>query len=647
MTQDTFLNADQFIKVKNQVAELFHFMRDTKDAKKILTKLSSKLDYDNIFGKKGVQGITGLLKAKSLRKIDINYPIVFKLSVEIDRLVEHEYSVINSLNDLRPFCPHFVGTYGMFNLPISRTFVYTHTEEDENIESYYSDSRSDRSESENDVVSEEESGEDCEDEEYKPEDVKLFMVDEEYLPTNVLFLEYVSNISFEKICKNPIQNKSLIISQILMILASLSISQQHLEFTHYDLHVENILLRECEQNAIFAYKIKDKSFLVPTFGFYPVIIDMGSSYSSALEQESMKTNISHYQNGLQPCMYDPVNDLHHFLLSALNEIEYESDEYYFLTTRMAYFFRHLPVLRKKGWKQLPHNILKKSVKFINECCKNIIINYKKKENTEKVKIKLVVDKKDEEINKHLDKDQKGLKILPVWIVLDYDLIEILGLGIRLPWSEKVDPELLEDITKQFNCENVLEECVRQVFPIFLKEFQKFDDTKIFDDPNDLLFMLRELVDIVYIHWDDIHKKTDKQTSKYIQNEYKKRLIKQFKDLPVTLNWLDLILNCKYTISILSSLFYKYLKDHVNIINDAYQKTEMRTPYDFIKWYKQNTGLRTVYNEETIIYVWDSDMKKSEKIMLKDKMELEEIEMLNIDKPIVAENKILSILKLQC
>jgi hypothetical protein len=346
-------------------------------------------------------------------------------------------------------------------------------------------------------------------------------------------------------------------------------------------------------------------------------------------------------------MFDPINDLHHFLLSALNEVEYESDEYYFLATRMAYFFRYLPVLRKKGWKQLPNNILKKSVKFINECCRNIIINYKKKENTEKVKIKLVVDKKDEEINKHLDKEQKGLKILPVWIDLDLDLIEILSLGIQLPWADNIDAELLEDITKKFHCENVVDEAIRYVFPIFLKEFQKFDDMQIFDDPNDLLFMLRELVDIVYNHWDKINKNTDKQTSKYIQNEYKKRLIKQFKDLPASLNWLDLILNCKYAISILGSMFYRYLKDHVKIINESYQKTEMRSPYDFIKWYKKNTALRTVYNQETVIYVWNSDDKKNEKVMLKDIMEEKEIEELNDKKPALAENKILSTLKLQC
>jgi hypothetical protein len=42
-----------------------------------------------------------------------------------------------------------------------------------------------------------------------------------------------------------------------MIISALQISQKHLNFTHYDLHVENILIRQCEPEAIFVYNIND------------------------------------------------------------------------------------------------------------------------------------------------------------------------------------------------------------------------------------------------------------------------------------------------------------------------------------------------------------------------------------------------------
>ena len=44
--------------------------------------------------------------------------------------------------------------------------------------------------------------------EYTIDDVELFMNDGEYLPTNVLFMEYVSGVSFSDICSSKIkQNK--------------------------------------------------------------------------------------------------------------------------------------------------------------------------------------------------------------------------------------------------------------------------------------------------------------------------------------------------------------------------------------------------------------------------------------------------------
>jgi hypothetical protein len=159
-----------------------------------------------------------------------------------------------------------------------------------------------------------------------------------------------------------------------MIISALQISQKHINFTHYDLHVENILIRQCEPEAIFVYNINNNLYTVPTFGFYPVIIDMGSSYSVSVENNSMKTSVAHYNNGLQPTIYDPLNDLHHFLLSALNSIEYESNEFYFLSTRMMYFFRNIPILRKRGWKQLPNNIMKLTIVKIDEACSSLQLN---------------------------------------------------------------------------------------------------------------------------------------------------------------------------------------------------------------------------------------------------------------------------------
>ncbi len=325
--KDSFLCSKYFKVLEKEIKKCFHFMNETNHPPKVLSKLTSKFEYLATFPTKGVQGIVGLLLCNSINK----YPVVFKIPVEIDKMIEHEHLILESLNTIRDFCPHFVGSLGMFKLPISRTYVYDQIEDDDDDDDDNSkNSRSQlskRSQSSSEIEEEEE-------EEFEDDfgETNLFTIEDDYLPTNTLLLEYVSDISFADMCNKSVKNKSLIVSQVLMILCAIKIAQLHVNFTHYDLHIDNILIRQCEPEAMFIYKINGSVINVPTFGFYPVIIDMGSSYSNALENNDMKSSIANYDNGLQPTIYDPLNDLHHFLISALYDIEYDSEEYYFLST---------------------------------------------------------------------------------------------------------------------------------------------------------------------------------------------------------------------------------------------------------------------------------------------------------------------------
>ena len=625
---DTFLNFNLYKKIKSDIIRCFHFMKDTKDVSKVLSKLSNKFNYIKTFKHQGVQGLTGILTANN--PTFKNLPLVFKLSIEIDKVIEHESSVIEDLNRIREFCPHFVSSFTTVQLPISRTYIYTHTLDDnENpIDFSMSLSSNDSSDSD-DSSSSNSSEEDSEIEEYTIDDVELFMNDGEYLPTNVLFMEYVSGISFSDICSSKIkQNKDIIISQILMVLSALVIAQEHCKFTHYDLHIDNILIRNCEPEALFLYKFNDSNentgIIIPTFGFYPVIIDMGSSFSESVLNNQMTTTISNYNHGLQPVLYDNINDLHHFLLSALYDLEYASDEFYYLSTHMIYYFRHIPVLRKKGWKQLPNNLMKNVVKHINTACQDIKITTTDESDTLKGNLIL------------------GLKALEVWTDMDRDIIEILSYGIRVPWTNQIDEELDTIISKTITDENErIDEAIRISFIPFLKEFQKFDNMKCFEDPNDLLFLLKELVDIVYKNWDSINKLTSKQTIKFISSNFKYNLNKEFRDMPASLNFTSLLISCKYCISILNKLCFEQIQQHKQLIEECYSKTEIKSPIDMVKWFKQNSSVRVDYKSDSIIYVWDSVMKKQQRVILGDIISEKEIDQLNKEVPLKAQKYILS------
>jgi hypothetical protein len=598
-----FLNPEQFKNIAYKVSKSCKLAKDSNQPTRKLEIMRNKFKFIKTFESNGIQGIVGLVEHR-----DTQTQLVFKLSVEIDRTIEHENQVTLELNKLRPFCPNFVGNVGCVELPISRTFIYENTPEDSDYES-----------SETDESSEEEEDQ----EEY--EDCKLFMDDREYLPTSVLFLEYVSPHSFYDFTKYA--DKSLINSLILGILCGLSIAQKHCKFTHYDLHIDNILIKECEPEAIFVYRIDGEAFAIPTFGFFPVIIDMGMSYCESLKGDTMKTSVEHYRKGLQATLFDKLNDMHHFLLSAMNKVEYDEEEFYYLSTKMLYFFKNLPVLRKKGWKMLPNDILKLSMKDIVKSCKGLSTGYKPKEKP-KSKIEELRQKKIEKRNKEMgiveeeiQSKPRGLNELPIWVDLDIDIIETLSLGISLPWKEEL--EIKEDFESLEE-----DEIIAYSFITLFVELQKLYNLEVFEDVNDLLFVVRELTTLVFENWNIISKNTSKDTMKKLFNDFKRKLIPEFRDSVYVLDWAKTLTCCKYCLNILSMLYSRNVKGNTSLIDELYKDVPIKSVNDMIRFYIRNCLLRPTYNENTILYLWDADNKTNKRVMLKDKMSLEDIQKLD-------------------
>lgn len=614
-----FLTPEQFKNISYKVGKSCKLAKEANQPSRKLEIMRSKFKFIKTFETNGIQGIVGLVEHR-----DTSTQMVFKLSVEIDRTIEHENAVTLELNKLRNFCPNFVGNLGCVELPISRTFIYENTPEDSDYESEGSDESDDESDEHN--------------EEY--EECKLFMDDKEYLPTSVLFLEYVSPHSFYDISKYA--DKSLINSLILGILCGLSTAQKHCKFTHYDLHIDNILIKECEPEAIFVYRIDGEVFAIPTYGFFPVIIDMGMSYCESLKGDTMKTTVEHYKKGLQATVFDKLNDMHHFLLSALNKVEYDEEEFYYLSTKMLYFFKNLPVLRKKGWKMLPNDILKMSMKDIVKSCKGLSTGYKPKEKP-KTKIEELRQKKIEKRNKEMgiteeivDSKPLGLNELPIWVDLDIDIIETLSLGISLPWKETLE------IRDDFEGELQEDEIIAYSFITLLVELQKLYNLEVFEDINDLLFVIRELTTLVFENWNIITKNTNKDTMKKLFNDFKRKLIPEFRDSVYVLDWAKTITSCKYCLNILSVLYSRNIKGNIDIIDELYKDVPIKSVNDMIRFYIRNCLLRPVYNENTILYLWDADNKTNKRVMLKDKMSLSDIEKLDNMKSLDITKKINSL-----
>jgi hypothetical protein len=239
------------------------------------------LEFHSSFKNPGKQGMAGILISKTKSKY------VFKISQYINYLVEHEYSVLNGLNNISNFCPHFCKGYGILTCQV-----------DSRIRKIGNPFKINKSESGYNIEK------------------------------NVLLMEYIDNsYKFSKYIKNDnIADENLfnIIKQVLM---AISISQIKKKFTHYDLHSDNIMIKNCDKDLAILYVLDENNqFLVPTLGYLPIIIDYGFSFIEDMEDSSTMNNylwpsLSFTDIGFTSDRFDSIADPKLFLISVSDEIK--------------------------------------------------------------------------------------------------------------------------------------------------------------------------------------------------------------------------------------------------------------------------------------------------------------------------------------
>lgn len=255
------------------------------------------LQYYRTFSEDTSQGIVGLLKPLHMRhskntlklfrlensevptsaldyffvKDTPTYPIyVFKISKEVNTLIDHEFKISKDMEELGMYLPHF-----------NRIL-----EVKKNVKCYIPETTVNKST-------------------FNPfikynctRDVSLI----EYIPSNLTLLEYLKGTNFSGSAE----------SLIHQLILALFIAQQEKKFTHYDLHLENVLLRRCLPRTFFWYKFLYEDVvinrLVYTDGYFPVLFDYGFAYSKGLEGTSYTNSLFFTNKGYTPFMFDEVND---------------------------------------------------------------------------------------------------------------------------------------------------------------------------------------------------------------------------------------------------------------------------------------------------------------------------------------------------
>jgi hypothetical protein len=262
----------EYLKMSNLISpefmEISEYYQKNKDK-----KFQDWLIFDQIFNKPGKQGFVGTLNTKDKKK-----KLVFKISQYINYLVYHELSIMESLNELSKFCPHFCKSFGSLSCQI-------------------------------DATSNKKMG--------NPFDIKSKYPIEK----DILLCEYIkghklaSYILSEKVSENELY------SMIKQVLLAISIAQKKKKFTHYDLHSYNIIPKKCDKDIVFLYVTdKENQYCVPTLGNYPIIIDFGFSYISDMEDKPLWTSLAHTDVGFMSNQYDWVSDPKLFLVTVSKEI---------------------------------------------------------------------------------------------------------------------------------------------------------------------------------------------------------------------------------------------------------------------------------------------------------------------------------------
>ena len=238
------------------------------------------LKYGGPLLQRGKQGLVGFLMNN-----ETNDKYVYKISQYLDFVIDQESNVMKDLNTLRDFCPHFVKIFGKFRVPLT---------------SNYRKSKN------------------------------PFMLTSEYksIIGDVIVMQHLDE--HQKFFKY-IKNKSLSTLQLLSIvkqtLLAVEIANKKLGFTHYDLHSDNIMVGKCDENAVFLYIIDNEYYMVPTYGYYPIIIDFGFSYSKRSNGTQMNCTLAHTKYGFIQCREDKHSDPKIFLTSVSHEInKYKKNE---------------------------------------------------------------------------------------------------------------------------------------------------------------------------------------------------------------------------------------------------------------------------------------------------------------------------------
>lgn len=126
-------------------------------------------------------------------------------------------------------------------------------------------------------------------------------------------------ISLNGLLQNPHKHPSAVLNCVRQALAAI-VMYEHVGITHYDLHADNIMVRNTPYD-IHVYKINKTIIPIMTFGITPVIIDFGLAHVN--DSNWAATNSFLYQ-GISTFVKDPIIDCILLLTTVKNQMSFHN-----------------------------------------------------------------------------------------------------------------------------------------------------------------------------------------------------------------------------------------------------------------------------------------------------------------------------------
>ena len=506
---------DTLLYDENTENNISFFKDNLKDS---YDELPEFLEFHSSFYQTGKQGILGLLKNKYSKD-----KYVYKMSQYLNFLVDQEFSVMEGLNQIRNYCPHFCKAYGKFKTRVNLK--------------------------------------------YRQEVNPFEYDDNNYINTEVLIMENIDNSrKLYRYIKNDNVNPEIIMSLVKQTLMSNIIAGEHLKFSHYDIHSNNVLVKKCKPNSAFFYILdENRTYLVPTYGYYPVVIDFGFSFNKNCEEKPLHGTLAHTNIGFISSNYDQHSDAKLFLTSVSHEMKkYKKSE-------ISETFRSL-------------------IKTIyGKCNIDLECGWDNREDTLSIS---------DEILRKVNSQFKRSKFFRNQ---GHHIIDVMQTLIDLPIYKRRTDDDISDLAG-----------------ILISEFYKIEREISSDFYN--MYIIKKMVESTINNREIYMDKTTREEAILnFRNDILSTIDSVVHFCNPKINW-EKLLCCLLCMSkCMENICHDKLKKLLSLKKSDYNNMKLKNTTEIYEAIEANIPSHFFYDKETIIYVWDCVQQKSYKMNLNDQL----------------------------